>query len=375
MVMEKKNVLTINDISFLDKLCQRTYTGNTMMSNASSKENDRYKNINHIMQNILQEIGNEIFGEENFNVGGKSGNPLTRSGRLGLPWACIYKSKNKQYGPQISLVIHKDGIRFGFFFGCASSHGLTKAENDKRLNEFKSLSKGLHDKIVSSEGLKVDFEQLSELGFTYFKKNQEVSSYEWLNQIASDPSDCSITVYYDLKKNRSIDSDILKSYCYSVLFLYNAVDVKGTKKANYHKRNFHLSLRERFHKLELLKEIGDAGELFIFNKEKEKIKRLGYDYCKYPELKSEKDDSCGYDILSLDDKGNEIFLEVKTTIKKRGDSSSKQFFMSGNEWNTYMNSINNYRLYRVYDVNLTPEYEEIDLSKVNIVPHDYIISY
>ena len=49
--------------------------------------------------------------------------------------------------------------------------------------------------------------------------------------------------------------------------------------------------------------------------------------------------------------------------------------MSGNEWNTYKNSINNYRLYRVYDVNLTPEYKEIDLSKVNIVPHDYTISY
>ena len=153
------------------------------------------------------------------------------------------------------------------------------------------------------------------------------------------------------------------------------VDVKGTQKKNCHKRNFHLSLRERFHKLELLKEIGDAGELFIFDKEKEKIKRLGYDYCKYPELKSEKDDSCGYDILSLDDKGNEIFIEVKTTIKKRGDSSAKQFFMSGNEWNTYKNSIHNYRLYRVYDINLTPEYEEIDLSKVNNVPHDYAISY
>lgn len=198
--MEKKNVLTINDILFLDKLCQRTYTGNTMMSNASSKENARYKNINHIMKDILHEIGNEIFTEEYFKVGGKTGNPLTRSGKLGLPWACIYKSENKQYGPQLSLVIHKDGIRFGFFFGSASSHVLTKAEKDRRLDEFKSLSKGLHDKIVSNEELKVDFEQLSELGFTYFKKNQKVSSDQWLNQIASNPSDCSITVYYDLKK-------------------------------------------------------------------------------------------------------------------------------------------------------------------------------
>lgn len=370
-----KNVLTINDISFLYKLCKRNYSGNTMKSNASSEEKNSYDNIKKTMRSILQEIGNEIFTEENFHIGGTSGNPLTRSGRLGLPWACIYKTKNKQYGPQISLIIHKDGIRFGFFFGCASSHGLTKAENDKRLNEFKLLSKGLHDKIVSSEGLKVDFEQLSELGFTYFKKNQEVSSYEWLNQIANDPSDCSITIYYDLKKNTSIDSDILKSYCYSILFLYNAVDVQGTKKENCHKRNFHLSLRERFHKLELLKDIGDAGEHFIFDKEKEKIIRLGYGYSKYPELKSEKDDSCGYDILSLDDKGNEIFIEVKTTLKKRSDSSAKQFFMSGNEWNTYKNNINNYRLYRVYDVNLTPEYEEIDLSKVNIISHDYTIFY
>lgn len=58
-------------------------------------------------------------------------------------------------------------------------------------------------------------------------------------------------------------------------------------------------------------------------------------------------DGLGYDVLSFDDEGNEIYIEVKTTV---GDLDN-QFFISKNEYD-FFNEHPNCLIYRVYNYNL-----------------------
>ena len=55
-------------------------------------------------------------------------------------------------------------------------------------------------------------------------------------------------------------------------------------------------------------------------------------------------DGLGYDILSYDENGNELYIEVKTTT----GSFSQPFYMSANELECSRRDSVKYRLYRVY---------------------------
>lgn len=55
-------------------------------------------------------------------------------------------------------------------------------------------------------------------------------------------------------------------------------------------------------------------------------------------------DGAGYDIRSFDKKGNEIFIEVKTTTK----SHFEPFFVTSHELKVSKQVPNKYRLYRVF---------------------------
>ncbi len=92
------------------------------------------------------------------------------------------------------------------------------------------------------------------------------------------------------------------------------------------------------------KRIGDLGELLVLQYEKDKLKSLGIK--KEPEHKSKSEgDGIGYDILSYDEKGGEIYIEVKTTTH----NFDAPFFITRNELEKSSLDNEKFFLYRVYD--------------------------
>ncbi len=91
------------------------------------------------------------------------------------------------------------------------------------------------------------------------------------------------------------------------------------------------------------KVLGDEGEKLVMKYERKKLKKS--ELHKEAELVQKKLDGEGYDILSYDENGEEIHIEVKTT--KGG--IDEPFYMSENEKVYFEQKSMNYRLYRLYN--------------------------
>ncbi|MDP4092090.1 MAG: DUF3883 domain-containing protein [Bacillota bacterium] len=89
-------------------------------------------------------------------------------------------------------------------------------------------------------------------------------------------------------------------------------------------------------------EIGDLGEAFVFDREFEKLKNT--DYCYMLESKSD-DETNGYDILSFELDGTEIFIEVKTS-----ENVGLPFYISEHERKVAEKLINEGKRYSIYRV-------------------------
>ena len=127
------------------------------------------------------------------------------------------------------------------------------------------------------------------------------------------------------------------------------------------------------------KRIGNRGEQVVLIAEKTKlinVRRI--DLSEKINHISESDDGAGYDIQSFDTDGNEIYIEVKATIKKMGKNN---FFISHNEYQLSLDK-DNYFIYYVFEVNtkspkiwiLNPKTFFND-SNVNISPIKYRIDF
>ena len=98
--------------------------------------------------------------------------------------------------------------------------------------------------------------------------------------------------------------------------------------------------------------LGKIGEKWVLKYERAKLVAAGRkDLAKKVLWVAEYDDSKGYDILSYDSDGKEIFIEVKTTNGGPGTP----FYISALEM--YINNTNQskYRLYRLYNFNTEPK--------------------
>ena len=100
-------------------------------------------------------------------------------------------------------------------------------------------------------------------------------------------------------------------------------------------------------KARVCKDVGEIGEKYVLEKEKEILKSSKID--EKPVWVSEKNDSFGFDILSYRKDDNKkiykVFIEVKTTT----DKLTKPFYVSQLEMETSQNYPNNYILYRVFN--------------------------
>lgn len=97
------------------------------------------------------------------------------------------------------------------------------------------------------------------------------------------------------------------------------------------------------------KVVGELGEEFVYNYEKECIKKYNLpDSKKVKWVSKEEGDGCGYDILSYDSKGDAIYIEVKTTTE--GEKTS--FYITANELLKSEQEKERYYLYRVYNFDM-----------------------
>lgn len=93
---------------------------------------------------------------------------------------------------------------------------------------------------------------------------------------------------------------------------------------------------------------GEYGEQIVIKYEKEKLRKANQlDLMDKVTQVSKNDSSAGYDILSFDENGNEIYIEVKSTVDKYGIETA--FYISEGE-KQKAESLDNYYLYRVFDI-------------------------
>jgi hypothetical protein len=95
------------------------------------------------------------------------------------------------------------------------------------------------------------------------------------------------------------------------------------------------------------KRIGDLGELFVVQLEKDKLKKANKPQLAKKVAHHAKDqgDGLGYDVLSFDEQGNEMFIEVKATKSNK----NTPFFITRNELERSKKEQEKYFVYRVYN--------------------------
>lgn len=96
--------------------------------------------------------------------------------------------------------------------------------------------------------------------------------------------------------------------------------------------------------------IGLLGEIFVLEQEKDYVRSFDENAVdRIIHLSAKQGDGFGYDILSLNDQGETVYIEVKTTTLEE----NTPFYMSKNEKLFFENNIdNNAYLYRVYNFNI-----------------------
>lgn len=125
--------------------------------------------------------------------------------------------------------------------------------------------------------------------------------------------------------------------------------------------------------------IGDAGEEFVESLERDKVKMIDINAIDRVIRVSQKREGDGYDILSLNKKGNTVYIEVKTTQK----GVDTAFYITENErlfLEEHKDSGDAF-IYRVYNFNLTTHHGQIKIikakdffNKYNIDPVTYKVT-
>lgn len=93
------------------------------------------------------------------------------------------------------------------------------------------------------------------------------------------------------------------------------------------------------------KKLGTFGEMLIVKDEIEKLSELGIEK-EVEHVAITKGDGLGYDVVSYDENGKQVFIEVKTTSTNRIDS----FYLSPKE--IEMSKESNYKIYRIYNLDM-----------------------
>lgn len=94
--------------------------------------------------------------------------------------------------------------------------------------------------------------------------------------------------------------------------------------------------------------IGQMGEKLILDYERWRLRNLGQvNLAESVEWVAQSDDSAGFDILSKNLNGSDLYIEVKTTKLAK----ETPFFFTKNEYEFSLNKKNDFHLYRLFNFN------------------------
>lgn len=370
-------VITKDDLVLINQLSSRFYSGNRLLSNASNKEKSHLAAIKKKLKDIAEYYSDkysESYG--NFDASVSTGNDIAIGGtRFKRIWSGIFKgASNKQYAAQISFVMNPSEacLNVGFYFGRASGHSKNKAQRDALENQLQELATNLAETIENNPLFREKYNSLLDFGFKAYTNSVELQSNEWKEKIKVGAKSAQIFAKIFPNDFGVIENSTIDSYVAQVIFLMGGVSAGSTSGEVIIKP---LSPEQRAKQAERNAEIGLKGELFVMRKEREKLLSLGVNDTCYPKHVALESMHYGYDILSLDETGNEIYIEVKTTTRLKKDPQSKMFFMSTNEFDTFQKEDDKYRLYRVYDIENNPARDIVDLNKIKKRSDGYICEY
>jgi hypothetical protein len=107
------------------------------------------------------------------------------------------------------------------------------------------------------------------------------------------------------------------------------------------RRKIQVTIEDLYKLNEFQRKVGSLGERFVLDREIEKLKDTGY----YPKYIGEADVTAGYDIISYERTGEEIYIEVKSSV-----NFGSPFYLSDNEYQVAKRLGNKYFIYHVENV-------------------------
>lgn len=363
------------DIELVYKLEQYDYA-KTMNGVVPLDEQSEFKRIKNRLKDLSDSFKNKYDKDAGlFESDRATGNPISFHGNMRRVWSGIFKgADNKQYSAQISFVINTklQCLDVGFYFGSASSFNVSKSKRAEWEMQLKTLGQVLYEKLSNDFELRKVYDSLFNFGFKAEIKGQRVTSKEWLENLSIDPTHSSIVINLKPDSNGIIEYSNIGLYVSMVLPLISVLPVRTYKRQQKTTKLNYLTPEQRAKQAERRALIGLAGENYIMEIEDMKLSELfGDNFESYPKHQSIISDSFHYDILSKDENGEDIYIEVKTTTHLKSEQGSKIFYISTEEMNFYNRNKKKFKLYRVYDVDGTPSYEILNLDLLETITNSY----
>ncbi len=372
------DTITKSDIILINNLSSRTYTGNSLLSNATQEEHKHLAQVKKKLESIAEYFSlkyNNAYGP--FETSVSSGNPIAVGGtKFNHVWSGLFKgASNKQYAAQISFVMNpsKLCLDVGYYFVAASGRKISKTQRKTFEQQLNSLGISLSNAIANDLPFRMKYNALFDFGFNAFCNDHPVTADEWHTQIRSQPKNSHIIaeIYsndFDIIENSTIDLFVSQ-----VIFLMGSI--RDTNLQHQPIQIKPLTPEQMAKHAERLAQIGLKGELFVMKYEQKRLKDLGIISTSYPEHVALDFMNLGYDIVSIDKNSREVFIEVKTTTRSKEDNGSKKFFLSSNEYDVFSANKQKYKLYRVYDIEKNPSIDILDLGSLHKIPDGYIVEY
>lgn len=348
-------VIYIKDLEVIKKMGNEHFPYNGIPKTHELYE--KFKDTRSTLHKSLKSAMQYFSDYGNFKYTNGSGNPIPYgTDRIGEVWAACYFGNRKQQSPQIYVHYntHKNSIDVGFSFGFHTKTNMMRKQG-KNLADY--LNKNTHA-----------FYSLKKLGFAAYVGNWNETSQicfeEWLKKIQNEPATCRIVK----SLHEDVGNEKLQETISSLIFIINGLDHLYLKKVS-HSKTKDERIKEYIRNLD----VGEKGEKWVLEQEKKKLIQRGFTD-KYPIWESQKNDNSGYDIVSLDENGEEIFIEVKTTALTKENSLSSTFYMSANEYDVMKANEGRYYIFRVYNIDGDAEYE-IHTSKDFVIdPMNYRVT-
>lgn len=369
--------ITIDDLKLVNSLSARKYENNSIASKADIREVELFKHVKYKLGRIADFFSSKYsseYGPFETNASPEH-NPISRGNRLLNVWSTLFKgSINKQYAAQISFVIEKEEpyLNVGFYFGRTSARSLTDEQRENLENNLKSLAEELANTIVINNDYNREYNSLFDLGFTAYSDGKIELPENWLNSIKISPQNSQITAKIYPNDLGVIEMSTLDFYVSLVIFLMGGIK----NSVNIAQRKIKPPTPEQSaKKAERNALIGLKGEEFVVKLERERLLKLGISKKGYPHHRALESMHYGYDVLSLDENENDIFIEVKTTTRRQDDVLAKRFFITNHELQTLGVNKDNYILRRVYDIENEPTFEDLDINSLSKEANGYIVTY